>query len=72
MNCGDNSGTYCGYNNEDELKTIAKALLITTFSSAMLMSAAHANNPPPAIKADAPNRYIVKKAIRCGTSQDVI
>ena len=42
------------------LKTIAKALLITTFSSAMLMSAAHANNPPPAIKADAPNRYIVK------------
>lgn len=43
------------------LKTIAKALLITTFSSAMLMSAAHANNPPPAIKADAPNRYIVKK-----------
>lgn len=43
------------------LKTIAKALLITTFSSAILMSAAHANNPPPAIKADAPNRYIVKK-----------
>ncbi len=43
------------------LKTIAKALLITTFSSAMLMSTAHANNPPPAIKADAPNRYIVKK-----------
>lgn len=43
------------------LKAIAKALLITTFSSAMLMSAAHANNPPPAIKADAPNRYIVKK-----------
>ncbi|GAF61838.1 LOW QUALITY PROTEIN: uncharacterized protein with LysM domain [Psychrobacter sp. JCM 18903] len=43
------------------LKTIAKALLITTFSSAMLMSVAHANNPPPAIKADAPNRYIVKK-----------
>ncbi len=43
------------------LKTIAKTLLITTYSSAMLMSAAHANNPPPAIKADAPNRYIVKK-----------
>ena len=43
------------------LKTIAKTLLITTFSSAMLISAAHANNPPPAIKADAPNRYIVKK-----------
>ena len=43
------------------LKKIAKALLITTFSSAMLMSTAHANNPPPTIKADAPNRYIVKK-----------
>ncbi|MCG3809636.1 LysM peptidoglycan-binding domain-containing protein [Psychrobacter sp. Ps4] len=42
-------------------KALAKGLLVTTFSSAMLMSAAHANNPPPAIKADAPNRYIVKK-----------
>ncbi|GAF51578.1 uncharacterized protein with LysM domain [Psychrobacter sp. JCM 18900] len=27
----------------------------------MLMTTAHANNPPPTIKADAPNRYIVKK-----------
>lgn len=43
------------------LKTIAQALLITTFSSAMLMTTAHANNPPPTVKADAPNRYIVKK-----------
>ncbi|WP_201537622.1 LysM peptidoglycan-binding domain-containing protein [Psychrobacter immobilis] len=43
------------------LKKIVKALLITTFSSAMLMTTAYANNPPPAIKADAPNRYIVKK-----------
>ena len=43
------------------LKKIAKALLITTFSSAMLMTTAHANNPPPTIKADAPNRYTVKK-----------
>lgn len=43
------------------LKKIAKALLITTFSSAVLMSAAHANNPLPTIKADAPNRYVVKK-----------
>ena len=43
------------------LKKIAKALLLTTFSSAMLMTTAYANNPPPTIKADAPNRYIVKK-----------
>ena len=43
------------------LKNIAKALLVTTFSGAMLMTTAHANNPPPTIKADAPNRYIVKK-----------
>ena len=42
-------------------KALAKGLLVTTFSSAMLMTTAHANNPPPAIKADAPNRYIVKK-----------
>ena len=43
------------------LKKIAKALLLTSFSGAMLMSTAYANNPPPTIKADAPNRYIVKK-----------
>ncbi|MGP9689654.1 LysM peptidoglycan-binding domain-containing protein [Psychrobacter sp. AOP22-C1-C5] len=43
------------------LKKIASALLLTTVSSAMLMTTAYANNPPPAIKADAPNRYIVKK-----------
>ncbi len=43
------------------LNSIAKALLITAFSSAMLMTTAHANNPAPTIKADAPNRYIVKK-----------
>ena len=42
-------------------KALAKGLLVTTFSSAMLMSTAQANNPPPTIKADAPNRYIVKK-----------
>ena len=40
---------------------MAKALLITVFSSALLMTTAHANNPPPTIKADAPNRYTVKK-----------
>lgn len=43
------------------LKTIAQALLITTVGSTVLMTTAHANNPPPTIKADAPNRYIVKK-----------
>ena len=42
-------------------KALVKGLLVTTFSSAMLMTTAHANNPPPTIKADAPNRYIVKK-----------
>ena len=43
------------------LKKIAKALLVTTLGSAVLMTSAHANNPPPTIKADAPNRYTVKK-----------
>ena len=54
------------------LKKIANALLLTTFSGAMLLTTAHANNPPPTIKADAPNRYIVKKAIPYGISQGVI
>ena len=36
-------------------------LVATMFSSALLMTTAHANNPAPAIKVDAPNRYIVKK-----------
>lgn len=40
---------------------LAKALLMTTFSSALLVGNAYANNPAPTIKADAPNRYIVKK-----------
>ncbi|WP_298737294.1 LysM peptidoglycan-binding domain-containing protein [uncultured Psychrobacter sp.] len=43
------------------LKTITKMLVATMFSSALLMTTAHANNPAPVIKADAPNRYIVKK-----------
>lgn len=43
------------------LNVMAKALLMTAFSSTLLISTAHANNPPPTIKADAPNRYIVKK-----------
>lgn len=43
------------------LNAMAKALLMTAFSSALLMTTAHANNPAPTVKADAPNRYIVKK-----------
>nr|WP_228730629.1 LysM peptidoglycan-binding domain-containing protein [Psychrobacter sp. TAE2020] len=43
------------------LKVLVKALLMTAFSSALWLPTAHANNPPPTIKADAPNRYIVKK-----------
>ncbi|WP_352339416.1 LysM peptidoglycan-binding domain-containing protein [Psychrobacter sp. 16-MNA-CIBAN-0192] len=43
------------------LNALAKALLMTAFSSVFLLNTAHANNPPPTIKADAPNRYIVKK-----------
>ena len=43
------------------LHKMAKALLLTAFSSSLLMSVAHANNPAPTIKADAPNRYVVKK-----------
>lgn len=41
--------------------SLTKAVLMTAFSSALLMTSAHANSPPPTIKADAPNRYIVKK-----------
>lgn len=43
------------------LHNMAKALLMTAVSGVLLMSTAHANNPAPTIKADAPNRYIVKK-----------
>ena len=43
------------------LTKMAKVLLMTAFSGVMLMSTAQANNPAPTIKADAPNRYIVKK-----------
>ena len=43
------------------LNAMAKALLLTVFSGALLINTAHANNPAPTIKADAPNRYIVKK-----------
>ena len=40
---------------------LAKVAFLSVLSGVLLMSAAHANNPPPTIKADAPNRYIVKK-----------
>lgn len=43
------------------LNAMAKALLLTVFSGALLINTAHANNPAPTIKADAPNRYMVKK-----------
>ncbi|WP_199508068.1 MULTISPECIES: LysM peptidoglycan-binding domain-containing protein [unclassified Psychrobacter] len=43
------------------LSRMAKSVAMGVFGSALLMSAAHANNPAPTIKADAPNRYIVKK-----------
>jgi hypothetical protein len=43
------------------LNNIAKALLITALSSLLLVTNAQANNPAPTIKADAPNRYSVKK-----------
>ncbi len=41
--------------------SLTKALLMTVISSTLLMTTAQANNPAPTIKADAPNRYIVKK-----------
>lgn len=40
---------------------IAKTLLAVTFSATVLLPSAYASNPAPSIKADAPNRYIVKK-----------
>ncbi|WP_201528430.1 LysM peptidoglycan-binding domain-containing protein [Psychrobacter frigidicola] len=43
------------------LNALVKILLMTAFSSVILMTTAHANNPPPTVKVDAPNRYIVKK-----------
>lgn len=43
------------------LNTLTKALLTTAFSGVLLLNSAHANNPAPTIKADAPNRYVVKK-----------
>ncbi len=43
------------------LKAIVKTAIVTVFSSTLLMTTAYANNPAPTIKADAPNRYIVKK-----------
>lgn len=42
-------------------KTLAKISVIAALSSTVLLTTANANNPAPSIKADAPNRYIVKK-----------
>lgn len=41
------------------IKKIVTSLIATATLSVTILG--HANNPPPAIKADAPNRYIVKK-----------
>lgn len=38
-----------------------KRILSTAIAGLLLSSIAAANNPPPTIKADAPNRYVVKK-----------
>ena len=49
-----------------------RRLLVSGVIGALLSTApAYDNNPAPTIKADAPNRYVVKRAIRFGTSQDV-
>lgn len=45
--------------NQKSLKKLAVSLF--AISTLGLSSLAFANNPPPTIKADAPNRYIVKK-----------
>ena len=44
-------------------QTTLKRLITTSIAGLMMLggSVAYANNPPPSIKADAPNRYIVKK-----------
>lgn len=44
-------------------QTLLKRLLTTSITGLMLFagSAVYANNPPPTVKVDAPNRYIVKK-----------
>ncbi|WP_230657063.1 LysM peptidoglycan-binding domain-containing protein [Psychrobacter sp. I-STPA10] len=44
-------------------QTILKRLITTSVAGLMLLagSSVYANNPPPTIKVDAPNRYIVKK-----------
>lgn len=40
---------------------VLKTLMTTCLVGSTMMLSAHANNPPPTIKADAPNRYEVKK-----------
>lgn len=41
--------------------TALKSLMTACLIGGVMMSSAHANNPAPTIKADAPNRYTVKK-----------
>ena len=45
-----------------------KKMLTSSVMAATLLSAipAQADNPPPTFKADAPNRYVVKKGDRFG------
>ena len=45
--------------NTTTMKKLSFALLATLGMT--VTSVATANNPPPRIKADAPNRYVVKK-----------
>lgn len=45
--------------NTTTMKKLSFALLATLGMT--VTSLAAANNPPPRIKADAPNRYVVKK-----------
>lgn len=46
---------------ENDMTMIKSSLKVIATSLALCASAAFANNPPPTIKADAPNRYVVQK-----------
>lgn len=47
--------------DNDMKLTVLKSLMTACLIGGVMMSSAHANNPAPTIKADAPNRYTVKK-----------
>lgn len=47
--------------DNDMKPTTLKSLVTACLLGGVLLSSAHAKNPPPTIKADAPNRYVVKK-----------